>query len=96
MDTHTSLVLIILVVSVTLLGLQITLEEPFQNVQQTLSDSQCSMTNSSNKLLGWRDFWNMHYSTFDPDLEKVFTKPSINNFLKPLSYDGIYKGATTM
>ena len=99
MNVHTSILLIIFIVSITMLCLSIGKYEPFVEKIEPLPKQMTTFSklydidrqleeNSDN--LGWKKFWRENYSKEDENITKLFNVNSWSHNLRPpLLYDGI-------
>jgi hypothetical protein len=100
MNVHTTIILIIFIVCITMICLRLGELENFINTDvidnitppnKTFSklyniDTQI-IDNSAN--LGWKKFWRENYSKQDSNLDEVFKPSDYSHRIKPLLYDGI-------
>lgn len=101
MNVHTSIILIIFIVSITMICMRLGEFENYINIEDTSIQPTTNrvfsklynideqlVTNSKN--LGWKKFWRQNYSKEDPNIEKQFNHTEwTHKAIPPLLYDGI-------
>lgn len=95
MNSHTSIITIIFIVSVVLSCLQLECSENYITIKPNYLkpiSHNIFLEKSLYEIpeyLGWKKFWKRNYTQIDPQLSSVYNPPTHNHLLKPFKFDSL-------